>query len=72
MPALGALAELSARPRGVECVTADAMKGGAPTFELESMMIAAVIPKPESGKCDADERAIDDNGGGEIEHERKT
>ena len=68
--ALRTLAEFGAGQRRVESIAADAVEGCPAALEFEATVVAAVIPEPESDKCDANERAIENDGGGEIEHHK--
>ncbi len=68
MAALGARREGGAGRAGEKGIAADAVERPAPPLRLERAMIPAIIPEPESEEARADECAIDDGGGGEIEH----
>lgn len=68
MSALRALAKLRTRRRAVERVTSDAVKGGLAPLELETLMIAPVVPQPQAQKHCGNEHAVDQHRGGEREH----
>ena len=68
MPALWAGMEFGSTRRGIERITADAMEGGFPPFEFKPAMITAVIVDPQTKKCGRHEHAVDNGGGGKVEH----
>ena len=68
--AVGTFGEFGADRCGVELITADAVKRSLSALLFEAQVIAAIIPEPKAEEHDCDEGAVDDGGGGEIEHAR--
>ena len=70
MAAARTACQLGAHHGRVELVAADAVKRGLPALAFERAMVASIVPQPQPEKHDRDERAVNDGGGGEIEHAR--
>ena len=68
MPALGAMAELGSRWCRIERVAANAVERRLAPLEFEAPVIASIVPKPQAEKYHADDNAVNDDSGDEIEH----
>lgn len=68
MAALRALAERSAGGRRVEGIAPGAVERGLAAFEIEAPVVAPVVPQPHAEEHHGDNRAVEDDGGGEIKH----
>lgn len=58
MPALRAPEKLRTRRAGVKRITANAMECGLATFELEALVIPAIIPEPEADEKPGDHKTV--------------
>jgi hypothetical protein len=63
-----ALAQLDAGWGGVESVATDTVEDGLAPLEFKPAMIPPIIEEPKAEKHDADQHAINHDGGGKVGH----
>ena len=69
MPATGALVQFGAGTRSIKLIATDAVKSHFAAFEFETVMLTAIVVKPEPQKNHGDHGAVESGDDGQIKHD---